>query len=40
MIVNPDKLQAIILDRRKPNLKNIPFTVDNQPIKSFLSVEL
>ena len=40
MIVNPNKLQAIILDRKKPNLKNILFTVDNQPIKSVPSVEL
>ena len=37
MIVNPDKLQAIILDRKKPNLKNIIIKI---PIKSFLSVEL
>ena len=27
MIINPDKLQAIIVDRKKSNLRNIPLTV-------------
>ena len=40
MIINPDKFQAIILDKKKLNLTNIPFTVDNQTIKSVPSVEL
>ena len=29
MIINPDKFQAIILDRNKSNLTNIPLTIDN-----------
>ena len=40
MIINPDKLQAIILDRKKSNLTNIPLSIDNQDFKSVLSVEL
>ena len=40
MIINPDKFQAIILDRRKSNLTNIPLTIDNQTIKSVPSAEL
>ena len=36
----PIEFQAIILDRKKSNLTNIPFTIDNQTIKSVLSVEL
>ena len=28
MIINPDKFQAIILDKKKFNLTNIPMTVD------------
>ena len=40
MIINPDKFQAIILDKKKSNLTNIPLTVDNQTIKSVPSVEL
>ena len=32
MIINPDKIQAIILDRKKPNLTNILLTIDNQTI--------
>ena len=27
MIINPDKFQAIILDKKKSNLTNIPLTV-------------
>ena len=40
VIINPDKFQAIILDRKKPNLTTIPLTIDNQTIKSVPSVEL
>ena len=40
MIINPDKFQAIILDKRKSNLTNIPLTIDNHTIKSIPSVEL
>ena len=40
MIIDPDKFQAIILDKKKSNLTNIPLTVDNQTIKSVPSVEL
>ena len=40
MIINPDKFQAIILDKKKYHLTNIPLTVDNQTIKSVPSVEL
>ena len=40
MIINPDKFQAIILDKQKSNLTNIPWTIDNQTIKSVPSVEL
>ena len=40
MIINPDKFQAIILDKNKSNLTNIPLTIDNQTIKSVSSVEL
>ena len=32
MIINLDKIQAIILDRKKLNLTNIPLTIDNQTI--------
>ena len=32
MIINPDKFQAIILDKKKPNLTNIPLTIDNQTV--------
>ena len=37
MIINPDKFQAIILDKKKSNLTNIPLTIDNQPMKSVSS---
>ena len=40
MIINPDKFQAIILDKKKSNLTNIPLTIDNQTIKPVPSVEL
>ena len=40
MIINPNKFQAIILDKKKSNLTNIPLTIDNQTIKSVPSVEL
>ena len=40
MIINPDKFQAIILDKKKSNLTNIPLAADNQTIKSVPSVEL
>ena len=40
MIIHPDKFQPITLDRKKPNLTNIPLTIDNQTIKSVPSVEL
>ena len=29
MIINPDKFQAIILDKKKSNLTNIPLTLNN-----------
>ena len=40
MITNPDKFHTITPDKKKSNLKNIPLTIDNQTIKSVLSVEL
>ena len=40
MIVNPDKIQAIILNKKSSDLTNIKFQVDNQVIKSLSSVEL
>ena len=40
MIINPDKFQAIFLDRKKSNFRNIPLTLDNQAIKSFPSADL
>ena len=40
MIINPDKFQAIILDKKKSNLTNLPLTINNQIIKSVPSVEL
>ena len=40
MIINPDKFQVIILDKKKSNLSNIPLTIDNQTVKSVPSVEL
>ena len=40
MIINPEKFQTIILDKKKSNPTNIPLTIDNQTIKSVPSVEL
>ena len=40
MIINTDKFQAIILDKKKSNLTNLPLTINNQTIKSVPSVEL
>ena len=40
MIITLDKFQAIILDRKKPNLANIPLTIDNETMKYVPSVEL
>ena len=40
MNINQDKFQAIILDKKKSSLTNIPLTIDNQTIKSFPSVAL
>ena len=39
MIVNPDKSQVIVLNKRS-DLTNTNFKVDNQVIKSVSSVEL
>ena len=40
MFINPEKIQVIILDKKKSNLTNIPLTIDNQTVKSVASVEL
>ena len=40
MIVNPDKFQAILLDKRKSDHTNQRIVVDNQNIKVVSSVEL
>ena len=40
MIVNPDKFQAILLDKRKSGHTNQRIAVDNQNIKVVSSVEL
>ena len=40
MIINPDKFQVTILDKKKFNLTNITLTIDNQTIKSTPSIEL
>ena len=39
MVVNPDKFQAIALNKKRSDLTNTNFQVDNQLIKSFSSVE-
>ena len=39
-IISPDKFQAIILDRKKSNLTDIPLTIDNKIINSVSSAEL
>ena len=40
MIVNPEKSQAIVLNKKRSDLTNTNFRVDNQVIKSVSSVEL
>ena len=40
MIVNRDKFQAIVLNKKRFNLTNINFQVENQMIKSVSSIEL
>ena len=40
MVVNPDKFQAIILDKRKRDHADVHITVDNQQIKVVSSVKL
>ena len=40
MIVNPDKFQAIVLNKKRSDLTNANFLDDNQVIKSVSSVEL
>ena len=40
MIIDLDKFQVVILDKKKSNLTNMPLTIDNQTIKSVPSVEL
>ena len=39
MIVNPDRFQAIALNKKHSDLTNTNFQVDNQMIKSFSSLE-
>ena len=39
MIVNPDKFQAIVLNKKRSDLTNTNFQVDNQVIKSVSSVD-
>ena len=39
MIANPDKFQAIVLSKKRSDLTNTKFQVDNQVMKSFSSVE-
>ena len=38
MIFNPDKFQAIILDKKKSDLSNKQLLIDNQQIKNVSSV--
>ena len=40
MIVNPEKFQAIVFNKKRSDLTNTNFQVDNQVIKSVSSVEL
>ena len=40
MIVNPNKFQAIVLNKKRSDLTNINFQVDNHVIKLVSSVEL
>ena len=39
MIVNPDKFQAIVLNKKRSDLTNTNFQDDNQLVKLFLSVK-
>ena len=39
-ITNPDKFQALVLNKKRSYLTNTNFQVDNQVIKSVSSVEL
>ena len=40
MVVNPNKFQAIVINKKRSDLKNTNFQVDNQVIKLVSSVEL
>ena len=40
MIVNPDKFHVTVLNKKRSDLTNINFQVDNRVIKSVSSVEL
>ena len=40
MIVNPNKFQAIVLNKKLSDLTNANFQIDNQVIRSVSSVEL
>ena len=40
MIINPDKFQAVVLNKKRSDLTNTNFQVDNQVLKSVSSVEL
>ena len=40
MIVNPNKFQTIVLNKKRSDLTNTKFQVDTQVIKSVSSVEL
>ena len=39
MIVNPDKFQAIVLNKKRSDLTNTNFQDDNQLVKLFSSVK-
>ena len=39
MIVNPDKFQAIVLNKKRSDLTNANFQDDNQLVKLFSSVK-
>ena len=40
MVVNPDKFQVILLDKRGPDNTNVELKIGNEKIKSTSSVEL
>ena len=40
MVVNPNKFQAIVINKKRSDLKNTNLQVDNQVIKLVSSVEL